>query len=85
MNRKQRIETLLKTKLAEWQIKVSDVSAEHIGHKNFDGTQESHFKIVLKKNFFKKKDRLYIHKKINALLKNEFLSGLHSLEINITS
>ena len=83
MNRKERIQSILLENMNDWQIEVIDNSLEHKGHNNFDGKQETHFKINLKSKLLKKPDRLAIHKKINFLLKNEFLSGLHALEINI--
>tara|TARA_B110000116_G_C16705948_1_gene522131 strand:- start:442 stop:696 length:255 start_codon:yes stop_codon:yes gene_type:complete len=83
MNRKKRIESILYENFKDWEIKVVDNSVEHNGHNNFDGNQESHFKITLIGKFKSKLSRLDNHRKINSLLKNEFLDGLHALEINI--
>ena len=83
MNRKKRIEFLLKNNLKAWKLDIIDNSLAHSGHHNFDGTQESHFQIILKNNFIIKESRLEIHQKINSLLKDEFVNGLHSLEIKI--
>jgi len=83
MNRKQRIKEILNINFKEWEIDVIDDSYKHAGHNEFDGTQESHFKISLKKISNNKYNRLELHRKINDLLKDEFLEGLHALEINI--
>ena len=49
MNRKNRIENVLKSNFIEWEIEIIDNSKEHIGHNHFDGTQETHFQIIIKK------------------------------------
>ena len=84
MNRKKRIETILINNFIEWKIKVIDNSEEHIGHNNFDGKQETHFKINLTNLKNSKVNRINIHRKINLLLVNEFSNGLHALEINLS-
>ena len=66
-----------------WKTKVNDISILHKGHNNFDGNQETHFSIVLNFNNQNKESKLKIHRKINELLKDEFNSGLHALEIKI--
>ena len=53
-----------------------------MGHNHFDGTQESHFYLILK-NKGSNVSKLFIHRKVNDLLKDEFKSGLHALEIKI--
>ena len=83
MNRKQRINNLLLNHLKEFSIEILDNSHLHINHNNFDGTGETHIKIVLEKRKEVKFDRLNLYKKINELLKNEFELGMHSLEIKI--
>ena len=84
MNRKKRIELLLKKKMPNFLINVTDLSSSHKGHGGFDGTQETHLQINLKtKN--QVDSRLSIHKKIYSLLEKEFKSGLHSLEIKIST
>ena len=83
MNRKKRIEKILSNYLIDFKIEVIDNSNEHIGHNNFDGSQESHFKINIENKPKKILSRLEIHRKINQLLKYEFQNGMHALEINI--
>ena len=83
MNRKQRIQSILSNAFDNIILDIQDNSNEHSGHGNFDGSQESHFKVILKFGVKKKINRIEIHRKINALLKDEYLNGLHALEINI--
>ena len=83
MNRKKRIESILFNNFKDWEIRTIDNSIKHRGHNNFDGDQESHFEIILKKDSIIKEKKLQIHRKINELLKDEFINGLHALEIKI--
>ena len=83
MKRKKRIESILLEKFSNWKTEVNDISILHKGHNNFDGSEETHFSIILNSNSQNKESKLKIHRKINELLKNEFTSGLHALEIKI--
>ena len=83
MKRKKRIELILSKKFSGWTIEVRDISMLHKGHNDFDGSQETHFSIILSSNNKNKESKLIIHRKINKLLDNEFNSGLHALEIKI--
>ena len=84
MNRTKRIKDILEKNLNEFSISVTDDSLVHKGHNNFDGKEETHIKIELKKKFNLDIKRLEIHKKINILLSEEFKIGLHALQIKIT-
>ena len=83
MNRKKKIELILKKNFNEWNYDVIDISTDHIGHNNFDGKNESHFKIILKNDSKIDFDRISVHRKINDFLKDEFSKGLHALQIKI--
>ena len=83
MKRKERINKILKNFLKDISFEINDLSYLHAGHNNFSGDNETHFQIILKLDMKKKYKRIDIHRKINDLLKNEFSSGLHSLEIKI--
>ena len=84
MNRKKRIKKILSNYFIDSKIKIIDNSFEHSGHNNFDGFQESHFKIHIENNSKVLFTRLQIHRKINFLLKDEFDTGLHALEIKVS-
>ncbi len=83
MKRKKRIYKILSDNLKEFSIKIIDNSHLHIGHNEFDGKKETHIKIILTSRNSVKINRIYIHRQINQLLKNEYNSGLHSLEIKL--
>ncbi len=83
MNRTKRIHNILKKHFNETTSIVKNNSILHKGHNNFDGKGETHIFIQINKNSKLKLNRLEIHRKINFLLRKEFESGLHSLEIKI--
>lgn len=83
MNRKKRIQILLIENLKNCECQIYDNSADHQGHNQFDGTQESHFLIIIKPKKKLNIKKITLHRKINELLKYEFQNGLHSLEIKI--
>ena len=85
MSRKKRIESILSKNFINWKFTVIDNSAQHSGHNNFDGAQETHFCIVIKKTHSSNDNRISIHKKIYRLLKDDFQNGLHALEIKIAN
>ena len=84
MNRTKRIKNIIEKNFKEFSISVIDDSLAHKGHNNFDGKEETHIIIVLKKKFNLDIKRLEIHKEINTLLSEEFKKGLHALQIKIT-
>ena len=84
MNRTKRIKDIIEKNFNDFSISVTDDSLAHKGHYNFDGKEETHIIIELKKNSNLDIKRLEIHKKINALLSEEFKIGLHALQIKIT-
>ena len=83
MNRTKRIQNILEKYFNETDTFVKDNSNLHKGHNNFDGTGETHIFVQINQNSKMKLSRLEIHRKINFLLREEFESGLHSLQIKI--
>ena len=83
MNRTKRIKNILEKYFNDHNIIVLDNSYLHKGHNNFDGNNQTHILVQIKKNSKIELNRLEIHRKINSLLSKEFDSGLHSLEIKI--
>ena len=83
MQRTKRIKNILEKYFNDHNIIVIDNSHLHKGHNNFDGNNQTHILVQIKKNSKIELNRLEIHRKINSLLSEEFDSGLHSLEIKI--
>ena len=84
MNRTKRIKNIIEKNFKDFSISVTDDSLAHKGHNNFNGKEETHIIIELKKKINLDIKRLEIHKKINILLSDEFKLGLHALQIKIT-
>ena len=84
MNRTKRIQDIIEKNFSEFSVSVTDDSFAHKGHNNFDGKEETHMIIELKKKINLDIKRLEIHNKINTLLSDEFKIGLHALQIKIT-
>ena len=78
MNRKIKIEKILKDNFDPYFFLVKDVSEEHRGHRNFKENIESHFEIIIVSEKFKNIKRIDRHRMVNQSLKEEFLIDLHS-------
>jgi len=83
MNRKKRISYKLKKNLKNFEFFIKDNSHLHKGHNNFDGKKETHILLEIKPTNNTQYDRIKIHRLINQVLAEEFMNGLHSLEIKI--
>ena len=81
MNRKIKIEKILKDNFDPYFFLVKDVSEEHRGHGNFKENVESHFEIIIVSEKFENLNNVARHRMINQSLKEEFSSDLHSLTI----
>ena len=79
MNRKINIENLILKIFKPEFLSVIDVSEQHRGHKNFKEDVESHFEIIIVSEKFTNLSRIERHRMVNQILKEEFLSDLHSV------
>ena len=84
MNREQRILFKMKS-LNPIAVTLTNDSAKHAGHAQLLGpngiTGESHYRLEIESSQFIGKTRIDRQRLIMDLLKDEFLSGLHALEI----
>ena len=83
MNRIERIKKILLEDLKPCHLILNDDSKKHSGHKNFDGSGMTHIKLEIGSIYFNNMKSIDIHRKINLLLKDEYKTGLHALEIKI--
>ena len=81
MNRKINIENLILKIFKPEFLSVIDVSEQHRGHKNFKEGVESHFEIIIVSEKFINLSRIERHRMVNRILKEEFLSDLHSVVV----
>jgi len=80
---KQRIEEKLKKNLQPKFLEVRNNSHLHSGHLGDDGSGETHFAIAIESDELKDLSVVNAHRKINSLLKDEFVWGMHALEIMV--
>jgi len=78
LKRKINIENLILKIFKPEFLSVIDVSEQHRGHKNFKEGIESHFEIIIVSEKFTNLSRIKRHRMVNRILKEEFLSDLHS-------
>lgn len=86
MTRDQRILQILK-QIPVVKIELKNNSAAHAGHVENLGsngfTGETHYQLYLVSPIFEGLSRIDRQRKINDLLKAEFASGLHALELQL--
>ena len=81
MKRKINIENLILKIFKPEFLSIIDVSEQHRGHKNFKEGVESHFEIIIVSEKFINLSRIERHRMVNRILKEEFLSDLHSVVV----
>lgn len=82
MNRKERIQAILEKELNPNTLEISDESAKHAGHAGASANGETHYNLKIASGIFLGKTILEQQRLVNALLKDEFASGLHALSMN---
>ncbi len=86
ITRKKRIENKLKKLFNPRNLEVRDDSKLHAGHTHIDkDAKETHFYIKITSKCFENIKKIEMHKKVYSALEDEFKSGLHALELNISS
>ncbi len=84
MNREHRILEKMQS-LTPSKIVIENDSAKHASHVEHNGgagfTGETHYKLIIESPLFLGKSRIDRQRLIMDLLKEEFSSGLHALEI----
>ena len=83
MNREGRIYMAIDEVMQCRSLEVKNNSHLHKGHLGDDGTLETHYKVTIDCDELKTVSRVEAHKAIKKLLKAEFDSGLHALEIKV--
>jgi BolA protein len=81
LKRKINIENLILKIFKPEFLSVIDVSEQHRGHKNFKEGVESHFEVIIVSEKFINLSRIERHRMVNRILKEEFLSDLHSVVV----
>ncbi len=80
---KNRIEDKLRKNFQPKVLEIKNNSHLHSGHLGDNGSGETHFSVTIQSKDFDDVSVVNSHRKINAVLKEEFASGMHALEIKI--
>lgn len=64
------------------ELAVIDESEHHRGHGGWREGGETHYRIVIRAASLAGLSRVAAHRRINALLEQEFATGLHALAID---
>ncbi len=81
--RTKRILQILNNRFNPHKVEIIDFTNEHHGHAGQDGSSETHIRLRIGATEFEDTTLLEAHRRIQDSLKEEFLSGLHALEIHI--
>jgi len=83
------IEQKLTSAFSPQSLKIINESHLHAGHahhgsqhhETYDGTGETHFRVIIVSEHFKNMSRIERHRAINEVLKAELDSGIHALAL----
>jgi len=79
--RAQRIETLLQAAFAPDSLHITDDSTRHAGHVGASAAGETHYTVLLVSAAFEGQGRVARHRAVNAVMRDEFATGLHALAL----
>jgi len=66
-------------------LQVLNESDQHAGHAGHDGTNESHFRVLIKADIFNDMSRLARHRAVHAALGKDLIARIHALALEINS
>lgn len=73
----------LQAKFSPDQLEVINESADHAGHAGFDGSNESHFRVVIRAAVFGDMSRIARHRAIHAALGRDLVGRIHALALEV--
>jgi BolA family transcriptional regulator, general stress-responsive regulator len=85
MDMKESITGKLAAAFSPDALEVLDESDQHAGHGGWREGQTTHVRVRIASAAFSGKNRVAVHREINALLADEFAAGLHALAIEARS
>ena len=74
----------LQAAFAPDDLQVINESADHAGHAGHDGTNESHFRVIMRAEQFSDQSRLARHRAIHAALGKYLVGRIHALAIEVS-
>ncbi|MCY4006465.1 MAG: BolA family transcriptional regulator [Rhodobacteraceae bacterium] len=84
MTIQQQIEDRLQDAFRPQELKVENESEHHRGHAGWDGSGESHFRIVLCSERFNGLTRVQRHRLVYQALSPEPMNHIHALQMELT-
>lgn len=80
---KTRVANKLEKALSPDHLEVIDESYKHSGHGDFEGSEGTHFQIIIKSKDLTSLSRVKAHQEIYKILSLELEEGIHALAIQI--
>jgi BolA protein len=65
------------------ELQVINESDQHAGHAGHDGSNESHFRVVIRADAFADMSRIARHRAVHAALGKELIGRIHALALEI--
>jgi BolA protein len=81
--RAERIEIVLRERLAPALLRIADDSARHAGHAGARPGGETHYSVLVVADAFRGQTRIARSRQVHALLEQEFACGLHALALTL--
>lgn len=75
----------LQTEFSPQALEVLNESDQHAGHAGHDGSNESHFRVVMQAAVFDDMSRLARHRAVHAALGKALIARIHALALEINS
>ena len=85
MDLKVIIQNKLKDAFDPYEISVYDDSHEHIGHIGYKPGGQTHFRIEMKTSKFQGLTRLEMQRKVHSVLKQEIITEIHAIALNLSA
>ncbi len=83
MSVEEQIFKKLQVAFAPDDLQVINESAQHARHAGHDGSNESHFRVVIRADAFSDMSRLARHRAVHAALGAELITRIHALALEI--
>jgi BolA protein len=79
----KKIEEIIQAEFSPQHLEVINESHLHVGHAGHDGTNDSHFKLIIVSDVFDGRSRVARERMVSKSLKPLFESGLHALSLTL--
>lgn len=77
------LEDKIKTELHATEYKIQNDSEKHKGHAGYDGSGESHFRIMIRSPLFDGKSRVERQRLVHGVFQEELVQKIHALSLKL--